>query len=86
MVGDIIRVNEFERFPSDVLLIGSGASNGSHAFVDTKDLDGEVSKPMHARFMLCTPILMFATTDSDELEAAHCSRRFALSATASASA
>ena len=38
LVGDIITVVEDKRVPADILLIGT--ENGTHAFVDTKDLDG----------------------------------------------
>jgi len=42
-VGDIIKVEEGGRIPADVLLVGSGIDNGTHAFIDTKDLDGETN-------------------------------------------
>jgi magnesium-transporting ATPase (P-type) len=29
--------------PADILLVGSGIDQGTHAFIDTKDLDGETN-------------------------------------------
>jgi P-type E1-E2 ATPase len=43
LVGDIIKIVDGQRIPSDIVLIGSGIDNGTHAWVDTKDLDGETN-------------------------------------------
>jgi len=43
-VGDIVRVNENQRIPADILLIASAINDSNtHCFVDTKDLDGETN-------------------------------------------
>jgi P-type E1-E2 ATPase len=41
-VGDFIKVHKDEAFPCDLLFVKSAAVNGI-AFVDTMNLDGEVS-------------------------------------------
>jgi magnesium-transporting ATPase (P-type) len=43
LVGDLIRIYENQRIPADVLLLASGIDKCTHAFVDTKDLDGETN-------------------------------------------
>lgn len=48
LVGDIIEVKDNDRFPADIFLIQSDIEKGTHAFVDTKALDGETNlKPKH---------------------------------------
>lgn len=42
LVGDFIRIDENQRVPADVLLVASGIDRGTHVFIDTKDLDGQL--------------------------------------------
>lgn len=43
VVGDLIRIEDDGRIPADVIILASGIDSGTHAFVDTKDLDGETN-------------------------------------------
>ena len=42
-VGDIIKINENEWFPSDVVLIATSETETNEAFVETMALDGETN-------------------------------------------
>lgn len=43
LVGDLVKLKDNQRVPADMLLVSSGIANGSYAFVDTKELDGETN-------------------------------------------
>jgi len=43
LVGDIVMIEDGQRVPADCVLLSSGISGGSIAYVDTKNLDGETN-------------------------------------------